>query len=135
MDGKISKKVTQNLPRKHQMKSTKIDSKSIKNRPKIVLGSSWDMLEVNNKKIWDFTAFQLRILGRLGGFLGRLGPNKVANMVPTWFPKRTPNQSQIEAKINQFLNASWDRIFEGFWWILEGKMEASWQMTFLPLQH
>ena len=31
------------------------------------------------------------------------------------------NRLKIEAKINQFLKASWDLIFMGFWWILEGK--------------
>ena len=36
------------------------------------------------------------------------------------------NLRKIEAKINQFLNASWDLIFIGFCWILEGKMESSW---------
>ena len=58
----------------------------------------------------------------LGSFLGpswrlgrRLGPTLVV-LVPL----------KIDAKIDQFLNASWDRIFEGFWWILERKMEPSW---------
>ena len=75
--------------------------------------------------------------GRLGGVLGAswgpLGaswwpPGRllVANMAPTWLPKRSPNRSKIEAKINKFLNASWDQIFEGFWCILEGKIEPSW---------
>ena len=76
------------------------------------------------------------VLGPLGGLLvlggileavlGRLGGVLVANMAPTCPPKRSPNRSKIEAKINQFLNASWDRIFGGFWWILEIKKEASW---------
>ena len=57
---------------------------------------------------------------RLGGVLGRLGGVLVANMTPTWLPRRNPNLSKIEAKINQFLNASWDRIFKGFYWILGG---------------
>ena len=29
---------------------------------------------------------------RLGGLLGRLGPKKVANMGPTWRPKRSKNR-------------------------------------------
>ena len=60
-------------------------------------------------------------VGRLGGVLGRLGGVLVGNMAPTWLPKRSPNRLKIEAKINQFLKASWDLIFMGFWWILEGK--------------
>ena len=65
-------------------------------------------------------------VGRLGGVLERLGGVLVGNMAPTWLPKRSPNSSKIEAKINQFLNASWNQISEGFWWILECEMEASW---------
>ena len=71
------------------------------------LGPSWERLGPS----W----------GRLGGVLGRLGGVLVGNMVPTWLPKRSPNRLKIEAKINQFLKASWDLIFMGFWWILEGK--------------
>ena len=52
--------------------------------------------------------------GRLGGFLGRLGAKKVGNMVPTWLPKRNPNRSKFEAKINKLLNASLDLIFIRF---------------------
>jgi hypothetical protein len=61
-------------------------------------------------------------VGRLGRVLGRLGGVSVGNMAPTWLPKQSPNRSKIEAKINQFLNASWDLIFIGFCWILEGKL-------------
>jgi hypothetical protein len=60
-------------------------------------------------------------VGRLGGVLGHLGGVLVGNMAPTWLPTRSPNRLKIEAKINQFLDASWDLIFIGFWLILEGK--------------
>ena len=85
-----------------------------KNPPKIDLGGvlgppegalvSWGRLESFVGASW----------GRLGASLGRLGGVLVGNMVPTWLPKRSPNQLKIEAKINQFLNASWDLIFKGF---------------------
>ena len=68
-------------------------------------------------------------VGRLGRVLGRLGGVSVGNMAPTWLPKQSPNRSKIEAKINQFLNASWDMIFIGFCKILLDlgrKMEPSW---------
>ena len=42
----------------------------------------------------------------LGGLLGGLGPRKVANMGPTWPPKRSQNQLKIDPKIDQFVNAS-----------------------------
>ena len=34
-------------------------------------------------------------------------------------------KKKIDAKIDQKFDASWDRFLGGFWWILEGKMEAS----------
>ena len=63
---------------------------------------------------------------RPGGVLGRLGGVFVANMVPTWLPKRSPNRSK-----NQCQNQS---IFEcllglDFYRILADfgrKMEPSW---------
>ena len=36
-------------------------------------------------------------------------------------PKMKLSRAKIEAKIDQFFNASWGRIFEGRWWILEAK--------------
>ena len=60
----------------------------MKNPPKIDPGASWGVLEVNRGTIRLRTAFGLGILGRLGGLLGRLGAKKVANMAPSWFPKR-----------------------------------------------
>ena len=41
-------------------------------------------------------------------------------------PKRSPKRSKITAKINQCLNASWDRIFDGWWWLLDPQMGPSW---------
>ena len=60
--------------------------------------------------------------------MGRLEAKQVANMAPTWLPKRSPNRSKIEAKIDQFFNASWDPIFERCWWILGPK----WKQVGLP---
>ena len=51
-------------------------------------------------------------------FGGVLGPNMGSKMDPRW-PKMDP-------KINHFFDASWDRSFFGFCWILGAKMEASW---------
>ena len=52
--------------------------------------------------------------GRPGGVLGRLGSKKVANMAPTWLPKRSQNRLKIEPKNHKNLNASWNRFLEGF---------------------
>ena len=51
---------------------------------------------------------------------------KVANMAPTWLPKWSQDGQKIDPKINHFFDASWDRSFFGFCWILGAKMEASW---------
>ena len=58
-------------------------------------------------------------------------------MAPTWSPKWSQNREKIEAKIDQNFDGSWGRIFEGFWWIWEGKMEPSWDQnrTKNPCEH
>ena len=78
------------------------------------LGASWGVLGASWGVLWAFW-------GRLGSPLGRPEGKKVANMVPRWLPKRSQNPLKIEAKIDPFFNASWDRIFERCWWILEAK--------------
>ena len=78
------------------------------------LGASWGALGASWGVLWAFW-------GRLGSPLGRLERKKVANMAPSWLPKRSPNPLKIEVKIDQFFNASWGRIFEGCCWILEAK--------------
>ena len=37
----------------------------------------------------------------------------VANMVPTWVPKWSQDGQKIDPKIDNFLDASWDRFFIG----------------------
>ena len=43
---------------------------------------------------------------RPGGVLGRLGGVLVANMAPTWLPKRSQNRLKIEAKNDLNFDAS-----------------------------
>ena len=50
----------------------------------------------------------------------------VANMAPTWLPRRSPKREKNDAKIDQDFDASWGRSWERFWWILGGKMEPCW---------
>ena len=125
---KIHEKSTKHPPKIHEkyeqktMKNQpKIDQKSTKNRSWRPLGASWGLLGGS----W-------RSRGHLGGLLGAswgplgaswwpLGRHLVANMAPSWHPKRSPNRWKIEAKIDQFFNTSWDPIFAGCWWILGSK--------------
>ena len=134
---------------KHQSKinQTKINQKSIKNPSKIDqtsiknhqeievqrapvqvwrrLGPSWAIQSVFGG-ILDCLGSVLEASWRgLGGLLGGLWPRKVANMAPTWPPKRSQNQLKIDLKIDQLFNASWNRLLERCWWILDAKMKQS----------
>ena len=51
----------------------------------------------------------------LGGLLGRLRPRKVANMAPSWPPKRSQNSLKIDPKIDHFSDAFWNRFLGGFY--------------------
>ena len=62
----------------------------------------------------------------LGGLLDGLGPRKVANMAPSWPPKRSQNQLKIDPKIDQFFSASWNR----FWSQVELKMGSKFDVNF-----
>ena len=106
MQPKIDQQSTNNRP--------KILQKTMKNPPKMDLGGLLGPLGLSGRLPRVPRARPGRVLGRLGGVL-------VANMAPTWLPKRSQNRVKIEAKIDQNFDASWDRIFEGFWWILEAK--------------
>ena len=54
---------------------------------------------------WGRLGAWIAVLGGLGAVLGRL---------------------KINAEIDEKIDASWDRFYEGFSWILETKMEANW---------
>ena len=88
-------------------KSSKISLKSFQNRRLGVvlgaLGGSWGGL-----------GFGLGILGRLGGLLGRLGPKKVANMAPTWLPKRVQHRPNIDTKMPAYAVFIFGSIFDRF---------------------
>ena len=106
MQPKIDQQSTKNRPT--------ILQKAIKNPPKMDLGGLLGPLGLSGRLPRVPWARPGRVLGRLGGVL-------VANMAPTWLPKRSQNRVKIEANIDQNFDASWDRNFEGFWWILEAK--------------
>ena len=120
----ISKKLTKNRTKIDQ-KSSKIDQKSSKIEVWRAPGQVWKRLGPS----WAFQGVFECILDRLGGvleaslkglggLLDGLGPRKVANMAPSWPPKRSQNQLKIDPKIDQFFSASWNRFwkdFGGFW--------------------
>ena len=62
----------------------------------------------------------------LGAVLGRfLGPSwRLSRRLGATLVVLDPQK--IDAKIDQFFSASWNPIFERFWWILGRKMEPSW---------
>ena len=75
------------------------------------MGASWGVLAAS----W----------GHLGGLLGRLGPKEVANMAPTWLPKRSQIPLKNDYKNYQNIDASWGRIFGDF----GGFGEAKWSQV------
>ena len=101
-----------------------------------VLGGSWGVLaaktdqERGGSVFWDplgaILAASWAVLaaswGRLGGLGGLLGPS----WARLGGRNRTPSRPNIDPKIDQNFDAFGDRLFEGFWWILGSKMEASW---------
>ena len=46
------------------------------------------------------------------------------NVAPTWL-----DGQKINAKIGCFFDASWHRFVDGFWWILDAKMQPSWHQN------
>ena len=111
----------------------KINQKSIKNGPKIDQKSSKIEVWRAPGQVWrplgPSWAIQRRLGGvleaswrGLGGHLGGLGPRKVANMAPTWPPKRSQNQLKIDPKIDQF----WDRFLIDFGSVWGAKLEPCW---------
>ena len=53
-------------------------------------------------------------------------------MAPSWLPKSIKNQSKIDVKIDQKIEASWNPFLKGFWRILGSKMEPSWYQNGIP---
>ena len=75
-------------------------------------------------------------LKALGGLLDGLGPRKVANMAPSWPPKRSQNELKIDPKIDQFFSASWNRFwkdFGGFWMPTWSQVGTQIDQTSMPI--
>ena len=102
---KIAKKSIKHVPTIYH-KSSKIEVWRAPVQVWRRLGPSWAIQSVFGG-ILDCLGSVLEASWRgLGGLLGGLWPRKVANMAPTWPPKRSQNQLKIDPKIDQFVNAS-----------------------------
>ena len=102
---KTNQKSTKNEPKNNQ-KSSKIEVQRALMQVWRRLGPSWAIQSVFGG-ILDSLGSVLEASWRgLGGLLGGLWPRKVANMAPTWPPKRSQNKLKIDPKIDQFVNAS-----------------------------
>ena len=107
----------------------KMDQKSMNNRSKIGqnrgLEASWGILGHLVASLGVLRAprtAKRRPKTRLGASWLEKGGQHGSNLAP----KTEPKSTKIEAKNNQNFDASWGRIFVGFWWIWGGKMEACW---------
>ena len=101
-----------------------------------VPGGSWGVLAANTAPergepvFWDplgavlaaSWAVSVDSWGRLGGLGGLLGPS----WARLGGRNRTPSRLNIDPKIDQNFDASWDRYFIRFYWNFSSKMEASW---------
>ena len=100
---KVDHKSTNNRPQ--------ILQKAIKNPPKMDLGGLLGPLGLSGRLPRVPWARPGRVLGRLGGVL-------VANMAPTWLPKRSQNRiksKQKSIKILMPLGIGFLKDFGGFW--------------------
>ena len=75
------------------------------------LGPSWRRLGSVLEESWKPLGLSWE---RLGGVLGASWEDKVANMAPTWPPKRSQDGEQIDQHFDHFLDASLDRFFMDF---------------------
>ena len=114
---------------KHRSKIAKIEVWKALGQVWRSLGPSWAIQSVFGDILDRLGGVLEASWSGLGGFLGGLGPRNVANMAPTWPPKRSQNQSKIDPKIDQSSSASWNRFLEGFWSILDASMEPSWDQN------
>ena len=104
-----------------------------------VLGTSWGGLG----RLWGGRHAILDVLGAFWGVLrglegcwARIGwscgmaarflNEKVANMTPTWFPKRSQNMKKLIQKSIRKLIPLEIGFKTGVWWIFCAKMEPSW---------
>ena len=110
----------------------KMDQKSMKNRSKIgenrgleaSWGISWHLVASLGVLRAPRTA-KRRPKTRLGASWLEKGGQHGSNLAPKTEPKSRKNRSKNRSKFD----GSWGRIFEGFWWIWEGKMEPSWHQN------
>ena len=137
---KIGRRPRWKINQKSTQKPSKIDQKSTKNEPKISLGGvsggPWGLLAAKIEK----TRKKSQLLGPLGAILGpSWGPlgAVLALGSPSWAVLGRLgaiwSRLKIDVKIDQKINAFQDRFLKRFWWILGGKMEASWHQNQLKI--
>ena len=84
-------------------------------RSKASLEASWTVLEASWRRPGEVLEASWAVLGR--------------ERWPTWLQlgsqNGAKNEVKIDPKIDQIFNASWNRLLEGFWWILDAKMKQS----------
>jgi len=66
---------------------------------------------------------------RFGRLLGNFKRQDGSNLRPKRGPSWSQNGIKIDAKIDQKVDAFQHRFLKRFWWILEGKMDASWHQN------
>ena len=122
-------KIDQEETENPQKKQSKICQKSILEGSRGVLGGSWRPRSKNERGARFFETLLGPSWRPLGPSWRRLG-TLLAVLAASWARLRlvlaAEIRANIEPKIDQNFDASWDRYFIQFSWNFNSKMEASW---------
>ena len=80
-------------------------------------------------KLWEGFRSQVRLGRRLGRVLADFKGQDDSNLKPKRAPSCSQNNLKIDAKIDRNIDGFGNRFLKGFWTILVGKMEASWNQN------
>ena len=82
----------------------------MKNNEKVDQKSTKNQLQIDQKsvkiEVWRGSGRILALKRVLGGVWAAHKSEIVANMAPSWFPKRSQNRPKIEANIDQIFDVS-----------------------------
>ena len=100
-------------------------------------GRSWGELGVHFGvilKVWAGFRSQVRLGRRLGRLLADFKGQDDSILRPKRVPSCSQNGIKIDAKIDRNIDGFGNRFVKGFWSMLGGKMEASWNQNGIKIR-
>ena len=85
-------------------------------------------------KVWAGFRSQVRLGRRLGRLLADFKGQDDSILRPKRVPSCSQNGTKIDAKIDRNIDGFGNRFVKGFWSILEGEMEASWNQNGIKIR-